>query len=67
MLEHTAWSASHRTKADHEVDINAFIRWVKHGGLAAAQEELSTVVTFDHKINERLVYRTSDAERKGKL
>jgi len=66
MLEHTTWSASHRTKADSEVDVNTLIRWVKHSGLAAAQEELSTVAVFDHKIIERLVY-SSDAELKGKL
>jgi len=66
MLEHTAWSASHRTKADHEVDVDTLIRWVKHGGLVATQEELSTVAAFDHKVNERLVYGNS-AEPKGKL
>jgi len=66
MLEHTAWSTSHRAKNDHEVDINALIRWVKHSGLAGAQEELSTVAVFDHKINESLVYG-SGVERKGKL
>ena len=66
MLEHTAWSASHGTRTDHEVDLDALIRWVKHSGLAATQEELSTVTTFNHKINERLVY-SSDAELKGKL
>ena len=66
MLEHTAWSASHRTKADHEVDVNTLIRWVKHSGLAGAHEELSSVAASDHKINEMLVYG-SGAELKGKL
>jgi len=66
MLEHTAWSASHRTKAYHEVDVDTLIRWVKHSGLAATQEELSTGVSFNHKVNERLVYG-SDEELKGKL
>ena len=66
MLEHTVWSASHGTNNDHEVDINALIRWVKHSGLAAAREELSTMAAFDHKINESMVYG-SNVERKGKL
>lgn len=66
MLEHTVWSALHGTNADHEVDADTLIRWVKHGGLAAVQEELLTVAGFDHKVNERLVYG-SNAELKGKL
>ena len=66
MLEHTAWSASHRSKVEHEADIDTLIRWVKHGGLAATQEELSAVATFNHKNNERLVYGGGVAAR-GKL
>lgn len=67
MLEHTTWSASHRNQAEHEVDVDTLIRWVKYGGLAAAREELSSVVgAFDHEVNERLVYG-SNGEVKGRL
>lgn len=66
MLEHTRWSALHRSKAEHEVDVDTLIRWVKYDGLAAAQKELSTAAAFDHEVNERLVYGIN-AEVKGKL
>jgi len=66
MLEHTAWSVSHRSKTEHQVDVDTLTRWVKYGGLAATQEELSIVAAFDHKINARLVYG-SNKEVKGKL
>ena len=66
MLEHAVWSASHRSMTEHEVDVDTLIRWAKYGGLAATQEELSTVAAFDYKINERLVYG-SNGVVKGKL
>ena len=66
MLEHTMWSASQRSKAEHEVDVDTLIRWVKHSGLLAAQEELSAVAAFVHEANERLVYGVN-TEVKGKL
>ena len=65
MLDHTVWSASHKSKTEYKVDVDTLIRWVKYSGLADIREELSNVTAFDHKANERLVY--GDAEVKGKL
>lgn len=66
MLDHTAWSVSHRSTAEREVDVHTLTRWVKYGGLAAAQEELSIVAAFNREVGERLVYG-GKAEAKGKL
>lgn len=44
-----------------EVDVNTLIQRVKCGGLAVAQEDLLAVATFDHKVNERLVYGSGES------
>lgn len=66
MLEHAVWSASHRSRDEHEVDIETLVRWVKGGDFTAARKELSMVDTFDHEVNGRIVYG-SNGEARGKL
>lgn len=56
MLEHTVWSASHRSKTDHWVDVETLIRWVECGGLTAARDELTTAAATNHEVNGRIVY-----------
>ena len=66
IVDHTAWSALHGSRAGHRVDVGTFVRWMKYGGLAAAREGLLAVAAFDHKVSERLVCG-SNTEMKGKL